>query len=133
MDRRYPPWREATPASPYTKPNTKPKIRLRKGFSMARRRRRPALGITRTGPLWTMWKNLYVVMRKGLSCVPIVENLGDGYGNAGTGPRIAQSGMEPGLRKPHRPARRESRLERLGIAPARPVPLAPEGETTRPF
>ncbi len=86
MDRRYPAWREAIPPSPYTKP----KIRLRKGFSMARRRPRPALGITRTGPPWTMWKTPYAVMGKGLSWVPIVENLGDGYGNVGTGPRIAQ-------------------------------------------
>jgi hypothetical protein len=75
MGRRYPAWREAIPASPYTKP----KIRLRKGFYVARRRRRPVLWITRTGPLWTMWKTPYVVMEKGFSCVPIVENSGDGY------------------------------------------------------
>ena len=75
----------AIPASPYTKP----KNRLRKGFSVARRRPRPALWITRTGPLWIMWKTPYVVMGNSLSCVLVVENFGDSYGKAGTGSRIA--------------------------------------------
>ncbi len=79
MGRRYPACREAIPASLYTKP----KIRLRKGFYVARRRRRPVLGITRTGPLRLMWKNPYMVMGKGLSCVPVVENFGDSYAKAG--------------------------------------------------
>ena len=80
MGRRYPAWRQAKPASPYTKP----KIRLRKGFCVARRRRRPALGITRKGPLWIMGERPYMIMDKGLSCVPIVENPGDSFGETGT-------------------------------------------------
>ncbi len=72
MGRRYPAWRKAIPASPYTKP----KIRLRKGFYAPPRRPRAALGIVRKGLLWTMWENPYVFMEKGLFCVLIVENLG---------------------------------------------------------